>query len=88
MSQAAESAPTTLSAMMDVNALEAATRLAPDDSFPDTLMDLPVEQLQILHSRLCRQLELEYLDAPDGGHPITVDRLHEVRIEFDARFLR
>lgn len=87
MSGTAESTPTALSPAMEVSALEAATRLAPDDPFPDALVEQSLEQLQILHSRLCRQLELEYLAAPDGGHPITFDRLHELRIEFDARFL-
>ena len=46
-----------------------------------------LEQLQILHSRICRQLELEYLTDPEGGHPITCDRLHELQIEFTSRVL-
>ena len=37
--------------------LERATRLGPDDPFPEELLELPLEQLQILHSRICRQLE-------------------------------
>lgn len=67
--------------------LERATRLGPDDPFPEELLELPLEQLQILHSRICRQLELEYLTDPEGGHPITCDRLHELQIEFTSRLL-
>ena len=67
--------------------LERATRLGPDDPFPDELLELPLEQLQILHSRICRQLEREYLTEPEGAHPITQDRLHELQIEFASRLL-
>lgn len=68
-------------------ALERAIRLGPDDPFPDELLELPLEQLQILHSRICRQLEREYLTDPAGAHPITQDRLHELQIEFASRLL-
>ena len=67
--------------------LERATRLGPDDPFPEELLELPLEQLQILHSRICRQLEGEYLTDPPGAHPITQDRLHELQIEFTSRLL-
>ena len=87
MSGTAESTPTALSPAMEVSALEAATRLAPDDPFPEELLELPLEQLQILHSRICRQLEREYLTEPEGAHPITQDRLHELQIEFASRLL-
>ena len=59
----------------------------PDDPFPEELLELPLEQLQILHSRICRQLEGEYLTDPQGAHPITQDRLHELQIEFTSRLL-
>ncbi|GEO97109.1 hypothetical protein KTU01_32320 [Kocuria turfanensis] len=68
--------------------LERATRLSPDDPFPEELLDLSLEHLQILHSRICRQLELEYLTDPAGGHPVTLDRAHELQIEFTSRLLR
>lgn len=69
-------------------ALERSTLLGPDDPFPEELLGLSLEQLQILHSRICRQLELEYLTDPEGRHPITADRLHELQIEFASRLLR
>ena len=66
---------------------ERATLLGPDDPFPEELLGLSLERLQILHSRICRQLELEYLTDPEGRHPITADRLHELQIEFASRQL-
>lgn len=70
-----------------VTPLERVLRLGPDDSFPEELLDLPVEHLQILHSRICRQLDHEHLSL-DGAHPITLDRLAELRIEFTSRLVR
>lgn len=86
MSGAAEThpAPTTIAS----GTLERALRLGPDDPFPDELLELPLGNLQVLHSRICRQLELEYLTDPEGRHPITLDRLHELQIEFESRLLR
>ena len=52
-----------------------------------TVASSALEQLQILHSRICRQLDLEYLTDPEGRHPITCDRLHELQIEFTSRLL-
>lgn len=42
-------------------------------------------ELQVLHSRICRQLDRDYLTGPDGPHPCTTDRLHDVLAELDAR---
>lgn len=78
------SAPTTIAA----GPLERALRLGPDDPFPDELRELPVGDLQVLHSRICRQLDVEYLSDPGGRHPITLDRLQELELEFDSRLLR
>lgn len=50
------------------------TFLAPADPFPSVLAELDLTELQVLHSRACRQLEKEYLAAPDGSHPGTVAR--------------
>lgn len=88
MSGAAQagSAPSPTPATQDL--LQRATQLGPDDPFPEELLELSLEQLQILHSRICRQLESEYLTDPEGRHPITVDRLHELQIEFESRLLR
>ncbi|GAB2615824.1 hypothetical protein [Kocuria arenosa] len=40
---------------------------APADPFPSVLAELDLTELQVLHSRVCRQLEKEYLAAPDGS---------------------
>ncbi|ALU38536.1 hypothetical protein AS188_00855 [Kocuria flava] len=62
------------------------TVLVPDDPFPDDLMELPLVALQVLHSRLCRQLEREHRD-PGGPHPLTLDRLRDVGVELDSRLI-
>ena len=59
--------------------------LGPDEEFPAALAALSMDELQVLHSRICRQLDREYLSAPDGPHPCTSDRLQEVVHELDAR---
>lgn len=59
--------------------------LGPEEGFPDELGALSTVELQVLHSRLCRQLDREYLRAPDGPHPCTADRLQDVLGELDAR---
>lgn len=63
-----------------------AVQLAPDDPFPEDLLELPLERLQILHSRICRQVDVENL-RPEGPHPITLDRLLEVQVELESRSL-
>ncbi|WP_460669371.1 hypothetical protein [Kocuria himachalensis] len=42
-------------------------------------------ELQVLHSRMCRQLDREYLTEPQGPHPCTTDRLQDILGELDAR---
>ncbi|MFF0991406.1 hypothetical protein [Kocuria nitroreducens] len=59
--------------------------LGPDEAFPAELGALSMAELQVLHSRICRQLDREYLTAPDGPHPCTTDRLQDVLGELDAR---
>ncbi len=59
--------------------------LGPEEGFPDELGGLSLAELQVLHSRICRQLDREYLTAPHGPHPCTTDRLHDVLGELDAR---
>ncbi|MFF0989134.1 hypothetical protein [Kocuria nitroreducens] len=61
------------------------TFLAPADPFPAVLAELGLTELQVLHSRVCRQLEQEYLAAPDGPHPVTQDRCQEPVAELDTR---
>ena len=87
MSGPAETTPTALSPGRAAAAAEQAMRLTPDDPFPDILVDLPLERLQVLHSRICRQLDHEYLTSPEGRHPMTLDRLLELQDEFDSRLL-
>lgn len=59
--------------------------LGPDETFPAALAALSMGELQVLHSRICRQLDREYLTGPEGPHPCTTDRLQEVVHELDAR---
>lgn len=87
MSDSTDTAPAALPAGAAPDARERAARLAPDEPFPDELLELSLEQLQILHSRICRQLDLEYATELEGRHPITLDRLRELQIEFDSRLL-
>lgn len=61
------------------------TLLAPADPFPPSLPELELTELQVLHSRVCRQLEQEYLADPDGPHPVTQDRCQELVAELDTR---
>ncbi|MHC5560842.1 hypothetical protein [Kocuria sp. U4B] len=42
--------------------------------------------MQLLHSRLTRQLEHEHL-SPDGPHPVTLQRHRELVVELDYRDL-
>ncbi|MFI7494270.1 hypothetical protein ACH9D2_06035 [Kocuria sp. M4R2S49] len=61
------------------------TFLAPADPFPSDLSELGLNELQVLHSRVCRRLEQEYLADPDGPHPVTKDRCQELVAELDTR---
>ncbi|GAB2626277.1 hypothetical protein GCM10009696_35220 [Kocuria himachalensis] len=59
--------------------------LRPDEAFPAELGALSMTELQVLHSRMCRQLDREYLTEPQGPHPCTTDRLQDILGELDAR---
>lgn len=59
--------------------------LGPAEAFPAELSGLSMGELQVLHSRICRQLDRDYLTAPDGPHPCTTDRLQDVLDELDIR---
>ncbi|PLC10841.1 hypothetical protein AUQ48_16085 [Kocuria flava] len=61
------------------------TLLAPEEEFPTALSELPVLEIHVLHSRVCRQLDHEYLTDPAGAHPVTLDRHHELVAELDDR---
>lgn len=60
------------------------TYLAPTDPFPTTLAELELVNLHVLHSRITRQLEREYI-TPTGPHPVTQDRAQELVAELDTR---
>lgn len=59
------------------------TYLRPAEAFPDPAV-LGLHDLQVLHSRVARQREWEYLTL-DGPHPVTLDRLEELSRALDAR---
>jgi hypothetical protein len=60
------------------------THLDPDAPFPAELGKLSLVELHVLHSRVCRQLDLEYLTDP-GPHALTLDRHCDLVAELDAR---
>ena len=62
------------------------TSLTPEEPFPEELLGLSLVQLQVLHSRVSRRLEQEYLSL-EGPHPLTVDRLQCLGVELDSRVL-
>lgn len=63
----------------------AATLLGPEEDFPGVLAELSLTHLQVLHSRICLQLHHEYLNAPQGAHPATLDRHQELVAELATR---
>jgi hypothetical protein len=60
-------------------------RLAPAEAFPTALAELEQTDLQVLHSRICCQLEHEYLTTPAGPHPVTLDRRNDLVAELSTR---
>ncbi|MEX5299878.1 hypothetical protein RCG67_13990 [Kocuria sp. CPCC 205292] len=61
------------------------SRLDPGEDFPEDLTGLGMADLQVLHSRITRQLDHDYLTDPAGPRPATMDRSFEVAAELDAR---
>ncbi|MEX5258539.1 hypothetical protein [Kocuria arenosa] len=61
------------------------SRLGPTEDFPEDLTGLCMAELQVLHSRITRQLDHDYLTDPAGPHTWTVDRSFELAAELDAR---
>ena len=61
------------------------TCLDPVEPLPAELAELELVELQVLHSRICRQLDHEYLTNPAGPHPVTLDRQQEIVTELDLR---
>ncbi|MBG6178863.1 hypothetical protein [Arthrobacter sp. CAN_A1] len=60
------------------------TRLAPDEAFPDDLTKLASFEVEILNSKIHRELDAEYVryGLPD---PETEGRLEEITEELDRR---
>jgi len=59
-------------------------RITPSDPFPEDLAELKDEKLQVLDSRVQRQLDHEIVT--DGeSHPETEFRHHELDEEFEHR---
>ena len=61
------------------------SRLGPDENFPEDLTGLDMAELQVLHSRITRQLDHDYLTDPVGPHFSTMDRRQELLTELDTR---
>lgn len=61
------------------------TRLSPAEPFPASLAELDLVGVQVLHSRICCQLDHEYLTDPAGPHPVTLDRRQELVAELGTR---
>ncbi|MFI7495106.1 hypothetical protein ACH9D2_10810 [Kocuria sp. M4R2S49] len=61
------------------------SRLGPTEDFPEDLAGLGMGDLQVLHSRITRQLDHDYLTDPAGPHVSTMDRCCELTAELDAR---
>lgn len=61
------------------------TFLAPEAGFPADLTELTSIELHVLHSKVGRQLDREYLTTPSGAHPLTLERYRELTVELDAR---
>ena len=59
------------------------SRLSPDDTFPD-LTHLPTDKVEVINSKLHRELDFEY-DTMGDPHPETEFRLEEVNEELDVR---
>ncbi|MEX5262392.1 hypothetical protein [Kocuria sp. CPCC 205263] len=61
------------------------SRLSPEQDFPEDLSGLGMADLQILHSRITRQLDHDYRTDPAGPHFSTMDRCQDLHSELNAR---
>ena len=82
--QIARSAPPAPQCEQQTSPPQAAVYLQPQDDFPWQLSDLELVVLQVLHSRICLQLERESLN-PEGPHPVALERQQVLAAELDAR---
>jgi hypothetical protein len=60
------------------------TRISPEEEFPENLEDLQDEDVEILNSKVHRQLDKEYVDE-GGPDPETDARKDELNAELDDR---
>ncbi|MHA7142636.1 hypothetical protein ACX80T_13985 [Arthrobacter sp. Sr33] len=60
------------------------TRLAPEDPFPEDLDDLADGEVEVLNSKVHRQIDEEYVDEGQP-HPETEFRKEELDEELDER---
>ena len=60
------------------------SRLLPEDPFPEDLSDLGKTEVELLNSRVHRELDAEIFEA-EGPHPVTEDRHFELQEELDLR---
>lgn len=68
-----------------VEAQEAGTALSLDEELLAELAGLSLVELQVLHSRICHQLDHEYLTNPDGPHPGTLGRHRDLVAQLESR---
>lgn len=60
------------------------TRLAPEDPFPEDLDELADGEVEVLNSKVHRQIDEEYVDEGEP-HPETEFRKEELNEELDER---
>lgn len=60
------------------------SRIKPEDPFPENLNQLEDDQVEVLNSKVHRQLEVEYIHE-DGPDPETQHRQEELNEELDDR---
>ena len=61
------------------------SRLGPTEDFPEEQTGLGMTELQVVHSRVIRQLDRGYLTDPTGPYSATTDRCQDLHAELDAR---
>ena len=60
------------------------SRLLPEDPFPEDLHDLKKTEVELLNSRVHREMDAEIFEA-DGPQPVTQDRHYALQDELDHR---
>lgn len=63
---------------------DTSTHLDSAAAFPEDLTCLTMVQPPVLHSRITRRLDHDYLTDPAGPHPRTLDRRQQLLEEFDT----